>query len=857
MSARRSVPFIDARGASPVSRFVARTAAFLCAQPAQRFGGPALVLLFAVWLVAGGVAWPPALVIGQLADPQFVDEEGRALADRQVRVLCYTNAEANEPSADVLVQTDASGRPRQALPARCAFVAALLVRHQQSSGKPNHDPAYTVYATSWPPGTRHLRPAVGTVRIRSDWPLVLFDVVASVEWQPRDNDFAADVRRGLRRASEYLYDLTDGQMAIGAVDIRTNGRAWDSADLRFRAANDARPSAYIGGIVAERTPYTAQPGVGTVFAPAEVLLGRFWDGQDAFDRRRGSWSEESAFRTLVHEWAHYALFLYDEYQQATSAGKVETYCTCRDLPEVGRTPGACGGDSAELAASAMAFHYTATELWLSGRPAVCLLTDQWQVHGITDWDTLDRWGRIQGISEEWLRRPSSLNPGPMRVGLAADLFGRAPTPPEPRPRTTEPTIDLAVNATFSLDESNGLFPQVYVLAPGTVGPDRVLHQGTSVDQRREPSGIGSITLFGIEPASRARVFLDRYAAAGITGGRFVFPPPGGSDPQLRGGQTLRLEPSSWRASLDAAYDMDGPRLTTMTVTLTSLDALPAAPTAQLCTPAADTGCPDDPGWRQLMQPSGPTTWTATFTAPPVTAPPGVELPRFGAIRVQASGVGELIRWFQAAGGVGPGHIDGQAPLRDGHVMVDLLDPAQAVRGERDRVIVTPSGSYDAVVAPLPSGIEGIVGVPLDLDVLMPGATEAADRTLPVPVVLTLFYSQAAIDRLNIQEDSLPPPRPRRLVVLHFSRTRGVWEVVPTAGSSAVLNWLATVPVREDGIYAVGFTGEPSVPPPPTPTPTHTPTPTPTPLRLTPTPLPPTPAVVRSGTMPTPATTPTP
>lgn len=772
----------------------------------------ALVLFGGLWLGLAGGLLPSETVTGQAGGLHFVDGAGNPVANTTVHLLCYS---ANTPAAflaDLQVQTDADGSPTKGPPPGCNYVAALRLRHEQPSGKPGHGPAYRVYATSWPPGSGELKPVTGDVPIRDDRPLVLFDVVASLAWQPAaGSPYPSELRQGLRRASAYLYDLTDGRMALGPVTIYAGGRGWDGADLRFLADNTYRPSAQVGGIVPTARPYTAAPsGAQTVYAPGAIFLGRFWDGLDASNAVTGAWSQPDAFRTLAHEWAHYALFLYDEYRQTAGA---ETYCTCDDLPKVRPEPdpGVCAGVSADVAASAMAYHYTASEFWLSGTFSVCEGTDQDRVHGEPDWETLRRWGSIQGVTD-WIQPPPATSPGPSSPNLADALFGRRlghrlflpllRRGDSPGAAIFEPTVTLVAGGSLTPDQLRTLHPQVYVLkGPGSSSPTQILSQGTT-NGNSSSGGPVQITLLGVAGGERACVSVDRYQSDGVAGGRFVYPLPGSADPPLADGQTLRVVTDTWRASLDVTYGMTGPRLTTMTVSLTSPDPLPASPVAQLCTPAVVSGCPA--AWRKPMQGSG-TTWAVTF-AP---LPGSDELPLYSVLRVQAAGVGELIRWIQVAGGVGPAHIDGHAPLRDGPVMVDA---ATVPPGERNRVIVMPAADYTALITHT-NGIGGIVGVPFDIDVLLPvspaqvigagGPTTArhpsrqpADRRLPGPVTLTLFYSQETVDRVGVDES--------QLVVLHFSRGTGAWSVVPGAGRSEVLDWLATGPVQEDGIYAVGW-----------------------------------------------------
>jgi hypothetical protein len=243
---------------------------------------------------------------------------------------------------------------------------------------------------------------------------------------------------------------------------------------------------------------------------------------------------------------------------------------------------------------------------------------------------------------------------------------------------------------------------------------------------------------------------------------------------------------TWTASLDLTYDLEGDLLTTLTLTLVSPQALPVTPTVQLCTPAA---CPASSAWAANLLPSGAITWTAALTSPG-----GAELPHYGLVRVQAPGVGEILRWYQMAGGVGPAHIFGDAPLLDGGVMARALAP---VVGPRNRLVLMPAADYGALAAPLPAGVAAIVGQPVEVDLLLPGnASGYGDHPLPAPVALTLFYSQAAVDRLGAFEE--------QLVVLHYSRRQNQWFVVPVSGASTTLNWLGTFQVPEDGIYATGW-----------------------------------------------------
>ncbi len=174
--------------------------------------------------------------------------------------------------------------------------------------------------------------------LQRDSPLVLFNLVAVVEWDAT-TEYLNDVAVAFRYASDYLFDLTDGQMAIGQVTIVDNARErgnpasdsdawWKSADIRISPDNMIHPKHIPASASATRHG---------------IDLGPFWSHTGVV----GNWSEPDGHRTLIHELGHHALGLYDEY------GKNE-FCTHK-----GSTPPDSAGDVTR--ASAMSWQFDATE----------------------------------------------------------------------------------------------------------------------------------------------------------------------------------------------------------------------------------------------------------------------------------------------------------------------------------------------------------------------------------------------------------------------------------------------------------------------------------------------------------------
>jgi hypothetical protein len=238
--------------------------------------------------------------------------------------------------------------------------------------------------TITPKGVRktHVVTQTGQQRliIKKSNPLVLFNLVVSIEWDATIT-YTDQISRAAQYASNYLYDVTDGQMAFGQVTIYDSGEHWADADVQISTKNIVRPHAYVGGITSEDTSHV-------------IRLGRGWDGHSG---NQGHWDQPDGFHTLGHEFGHYALHLYDEYfaylfdHNDNLVGEVPAYCTG---PE-NRDPA-----SAATNASVMDYQYTTSELSARGVPGLwsplCEQTAQWQLterqlgHGESPWETLAR-----------------------------------------------------------------------------------------------------------------------------------------------------------------------------------------------------------------------------------------------------------------------------------------------------------------------------------------------------------------------------------------------------------------------------------------------------------------------------------
>ncbi len=220
-------------------------------------------------------------------------------------------------------------------------------------------------------------------------PLILLNLLASIEWDA-DDAYINNFKQALHEASFYLWDFTDGHMAIGQARVVDNRESWGHADIRVLARNTEAPHASIGGITEQTNP-----------SAYRVQVGPFWSSKLGTDPQ-GVWSAVDGHRTLGHELAHYVLGLYDEYNLDT-----KSYSGCSAAPP---------DDSANLGASVMNWQYTASELSSTAVPRLwsseCEKTLHWQKKQQGAWESIA--ARLNPASAAWkiLTPDQTPHPGP-------------------------------------------------------------------------------------------------------------------------------------------------------------------------------------------------------------------------------------------------------------------------------------------------------------------------------------------------------------------------------------------------------------------------------------------------------------
>ncbi|MBE2233053.1 MAG: VCBS repeat-containing protein, partial [Anaerolinea sp.] len=213
-------------------------------------------------------------------------------------------------------RTDVNGylQGRGQISADDTLVALLPITHTRTVTT-----AYTLFYTSAEPisTTLDASTAVSDTLLRElfvspDNPLLLFDLNVSLEWDATgDPDFLAQLQEAFQRASEVLYDLSNGQMALGRVRVFQNKEQWLTSDVQIYASNRVRPRASMGGIVQRTLDERDRDGalIAGAYNPGAIRIGPVWDpfGQSRADLGRDWW------RAFAHELGHQLLFLPDNY----------------------------------------------------------------------------------------------------------------------------------------------------------------------------------------------------------------------------------------------------------------------------------------------------------------------------------------------------------------------------------------------------------------------------------------------------------------------------------------------------------------------------------------------------------------
>jgi len=261
---------------------------------------------------------------------------------------------------------------------------------------------YTRYDTSAPvtlSGTQGMRVnalGVQSLTVSAANPLYLFNLDISLEWDARqDPNFIEDLQTALEKASTVLYDVSNGQAALGKVRVTQNRENWLASDVVVYAQNGVRPRATMGGVVDEPVddvgvlPTGGTQVIENAYNPGQIRMGPIWDpfGQSLAELNQ-DWQ-----RALAHELSHYLLFLPDNYVGVENNRPIQTDCR-----------GSFMTSTYDDAYS----EFLIRDQWTGD----CLKTMAQYTTARTDWETLTKF--YPAMHEP---QPSALNAGPGTLPL--------------------------------------------------------------------------------------------------------------------------------------------------------------------------------------------------------------------------------------------------------------------------------------------------------------------------------------------------------------------------------------------------------------------------------------------------------
>jgi len=297
--------------------------------------------------------------------------------------------------------------------------------------------------------------------------LTRYSIFVSVEWDaPRA--YLEQIGRGLRRAAEFLYVASDGQLTYGRVVVADDAENWNGADLYDWANNSVHPNASVNG-----TRHRYDP----VWAPWNTAMnfGRQW---------APTWDSHGLYCTVVHEFGHYGLGLFDEYLGAPEG-----------VPRGLAYP--------EMCRCIMGYQYADHKICWEGNHHA--YTNQGMWNGCSCWEQIERW----------------------HEGMRSGFYVPVITPRE-RGGVVPPDFVSHVGEELRLvvhDHDTGAFDAVLSLAGpfGTALDGVLVYTDSSMSARTMYQGVtrgdGTMELMGVHVGDRVRGLKDGARAELVIGER--------------------------------------------------------------------------------------------------------------------------------------------------------------------------------------------------------------------------------------------------------------------------------------------------------------------------------------------------
>jgi hypothetical protein len=286
-----------------------------------------------------------------------------------------------------------------------------------------------------------------------DIDLYLFNVIVALEWQP-DAEYLRQMEWAFRRASDFLYDVTDGRMAFGQV-VFGGPHLMEHADIQIAASNRLNPRSWVGGLHLDDKSMPIRLGRGMWYGRYRVAI---------------PWDEPEGYRTIIHEWGHYALNLRDDYLERRRLARTgaDDLVLLPDESVVGAQYTAIIPRVTQPSESIMGTIFGVSELVARMDRRASLALGQ-----TYEWLMIER-------QYPRLALPPEPSEGPGRLPLPLPRFVYADPQVQPHEPISFPSEDAAAIEVFG-DLAEEVQPDrcwLYVLRYQADQPERVIAQGT-------------------------------------------------------------------------------------------------------------------------------------------------------------------------------------------------------------------------------------------------------------------------------------------------------------------------------------------------------------------------------------------
>lgn len=326
--------------------------------------------------------------------------------------------------------------------------------------------------------------------------LYLFNVIIALEWDPAPATLQ-QVRLMAQRASDFLYDVTDGYMAFGQVIIG-GPRLMNAADLQVMCSNRFHPRTWIDALNDEAK-----------FLPIRVGRGMWQKNHETL----ATWDSPEGYRALAHEWGHYAYGLVDTY---LSSIYVKAAPAAPQDPRIWQQQADITADCITMAA-----------------PDIAIAVDSLMTNPqISEYAPIDQiFERITKRYDHVVRSGPPLD-GPAELPLPLPLFPNMSDPGDPRPSAPDASADreslFLTKTHFQMAFPNvpdtitaAVSHWVYLLKPAaaaTDAPERVIAQGKISQRDFEKRGF---PVLGAAPGDEVVLISQRDQSGSVQRARIV------------------------------------------------------------------------------------------------------------------------------------------------------------------------------------------------------------------------------------------------------------------------------------------------------------------------------------------------